>query len=140
MAREAHTPAASALPPVTKRTGRAAGADVVRRQLAKVLASADFDMTGRPREFLRFIVEEALAGRGADLTQAVIATHVFGREGDFDPALDPVVRIQAGRLRRSLERFYTRSGKEDAVRIELPRGAYLPAFRLVALPIPRRRD
>ena len=74
------------------------------------------------------MVEEALAGRGEELTQAAIATQVFGRKDDFDALLDPIVRIQAGRLRRSLERYYLLAGKADPVRIGLPKGSYLPAF------------
>jgi adenylate cyclase len=104
----------------------------VRRQVEQVLSSPDFDASRRSKEFLRFTVEEALAGRGEDLTQAAIATRVFGRKDDFDAVVDPIVRIQAGRLRRSLERYYLLSGKHDPVRIELPRGAYVPAFRAQA--------
>jgi adenylate cyclase len=103
----------------------------VRRQVEQILGSADFDASGRSREFLRFIVEETLAGRGAELTQSAIATKVFGRKDDFDPVVDPIVRIQAGRLRRSLERYHLLSGKHDPLRIELPRGGYVPAFRNV---------
>jgi len=106
--------------------------DAVRRQLDQIYASADFDASRRSRDFLRFIVEEALAGHGDALTQASIATTVFGRKEDFDALLDPIVRIQAGRLRRSLERYYLLSGKQDPVRIELPRGTYVPAFRAFA--------
>jgi adenylate cyclase len=114
------------------RRGRAPGARVVRRQLEQVLKSEDFDASRRSREFLRFVVEEALCGRGETLSQAAIATQVFGRKDDFDPVVDPIVRIQAGRLRRSLERYYLRSGWEDPVRIELPKGTYVPAFRAPA--------
>jgi len=101
----------------------------LRRQLARVFASPDFDASRRSREFLRFIVEEAVAGRSDGLTQAAIATAVFGRRDDFDPLVDPIVRIQAGRLRRSLERYYLLSGRADALRIELPKGSYIPWFR-----------
>jgi adenylate cyclase len=100
----------------------------VRRQLEQVLQSPDLDASRRSREFLGFIVEEALEGRGAALTQAAIATRVFGRRDDFEPQLDPIVRIQAGRLRRSLERYYLLAGKTDAVRIDIPRGSYVPVF------------
>jgi tetratricopeptide (TPR) repeat protein len=62
------------------------------------------------------------------LTQQLIATRVFGRREEFDPLLDPIVRIQAGRLRRSLERYYLLSGKSDPVHIELPRGSYVPTW------------
>lgn len=101
---------------------------IAGQALEQILRSPDFDASGRLRDLLCFVGEEALAGRGEDLTQAVIATRVFGRKSDFDPLLDPIVRIQAGRLRRSLERYYQRAGKRDLVRIHLPRGSYLPAF------------
>jgi adenylate cyclase len=107
------------------------GARLVRRQVKRILGSADFDASGRSREFLRFIVEETLAGRGEELTQSAIATKVFGRKDDFDAVVDPIVRIQAGRLRRSLERYYLLSGRHDSVHIELPRGGYVPAFHNV---------
>jgi adenylate cyclase len=100
--------------------------EVVREALARLLASGDFDGTPRSRDFLRFIVEETLDGRQDELTQATVATRVFGRRQDFDATIDPIVRIQAGRLRRSLERYYLLSGTRDPVRIELPRGGYVP--------------
>jgi adenylate cyclase len=97
--------------------------------LERILASADFDGSPRSRDFVRFIVEETLAGREDGLSQAAIAVKVFGRRGDFDPTVDPIVRIQAGRLRRSLERYYLLRGAADPVRIELPRGSYVPLLR-----------
>jgi TolB-like protein len=100
----------------------------VRQQLERILESPDFDASRRSREFLRFVIEETLRGRGASISQSTIATQVFGRRDDFDPVSDPIVRIQAGRLRRSLERYYLLAGHKDPVRIELPRGAYLPRF------------
>lgn len=103
-------------------------ARTIRDHLDELLASQQFDGASRSRDFLTFIVEETLAGRGQALNQAVIATRVFGRKGDFDAILDPVVRVQAGRLRRSLERFYLLTGNKSAVRIELPKGCYTPVF------------
>ena len=103
--------------------------EAVKLELERILASADFDASPRSRAFVRFIVEETLAGRQEQLTQTAIATRVFGRREDFDPTVDPIVRIQAGRLRRSLERYYLMSGAEDPVRIELPRGTYVPVAR-----------
>jgi adenylate cyclase len=104
-------------------------AHVALEQLERVLASGDFDGTPRSRAFLRFIVEETLGGRQEGLTQSILARHVFGRREDFDPTIDPIVRIQAGRLRRSLERYYLLAGTADPVRIELPRGGYAPTLR-----------
>ena len=123
-------PAGSGSAPTAARAKRVSPR-LVRRALEQVLASEDFDASRRSKEFLRFIVAEALAGRGESLTQSAIAVQVFGRRDDFDPVVDPIVRIQAGRLRRSLERYYLLSGKQDPVHIELPRGAYLPTFNAV---------
>src|SRR5690349_17439387 len=100
----------------------------VRHHLERVLRSPHFDGSARSREFLRYVVEEVLAGRAAYLKQAAIAVEVFGRKPDFDAVIDPIVRVQAGRLRRSLERFYLLSGDTDFIRIELPKGSYAPVF------------
>jgi adenylate cyclase len=110
-------------------TGLHPGPREVLEQLARIFESRDFDASPRSRGFLRYIVEEALAGRQERLTQAAIATKVFDRREDFDPTVDPIVRIQAGRLRRSLERYYLLAGPGDPVRIELPRGGYVPVMR-----------
>src|SRR5207344_1829986 len=80
------------------------------------------------RDFLRYIVDEALSSRTEKLTQNAIAMAVFGRKENFDAILDPIVRVQAGRLRRSLERYYLLAGDTDSVRIELPKGGYAPEF------------
>jgi adenylate cyclase len=100
----------------------------VNGHLERVLQSPHFDASARSRDFLRFVIGEALAGRGARLNQAAIAVAVFGRKGDFDAILDPIVRVQAGRLRRSLERYYLLAGSDDSIRIELTKGSYAPAF------------
>src|SRR4051812_2869092 len=100
----------------------------VREHLERVLRSPHFDGSARSREFLRYVVEEVLAGRAAYLKQAAIAVDVFGRKPDFDAVIDPIVRVQAGRLRRSLERYYLLSGDAHALRIELPKGSYAPVF------------
>ena len=100
----------------------------VRHHLASLLASPHFDAGSRSRAFLRYVVDEALAGRGSALNQAAIAISVFGRDAQFDPVLDPIVRVQAGRLRRSLERYYLLSGESQTLRIELPKGSYAPRF------------
>ena len=102
---------------------------VVQAELARILASPDFDAPERNRRFLRYVVEEALAGRADRIKAYGIAVAVFDRDDTFDPQSDPIVRIEASRLRRSLERYYLLSGQSDPLRIEIPKGAYLPAFR-----------
>jgi adenylate cyclase len=114
-------------------------ADTVRAELARILASAHFDASERNRRFLTFVVEEALAGRTDRIKAYPIATEVFGRDPKFDPQLDSIVRIEAGRLRRSLERYYLTDGRSSGLHIDIPRGGYVPVFASVvpvALPHP----
>lgn len=100
----------------------------VRDHLARILASRNFVVPQRVQGFLTYVVEETLAGRGDRLKAIAIATDVFGRGLDFDAMNDPVVRIEAGRLRRALERYYLLSGSDDPVIIDIPKGTYTPTF------------
>ncbi len=102
--------------------------EAVRSQLDRILDSADFDATERNRRFLRYIVEETLAGQRERIKAYNIALSVFGRDESFDPQMDAIVRIEARRLRRSLERYYLTAGKTDRIRIDIPKGAYAPVF------------
>jgi TolB-like protein/tetratricopeptide (TPR) repeat protein len=111
-------------------------ADEVRAELQRVLQSEAFQQAGRASQFLRFIVEETLASRGDRLKGYTIAVEVFERPTDFDAQTDPLVRVEAGRLRRRLMEHYLADGIESPVRIELPRGRYTPTFRYAA---PARR-
>ena len=95
--------------------------------MERVLASSDFSVSKRCRDFLCYIVKETIAGRADRIKAYSIAIEVFGRDERFSPD-DPVVRIEAGRLRRALERYYLLSGKRDLVRIDIPKGAYVPNF------------
>ena len=84
----------------------------------------------RNRRFLEYVVEETLAGRAERLKEYTIATTVFGRAESFDPGLDPVVRMEARRIRRALERFYLIEGEAGgSVRIGMPSGGYVPDFQ-----------
>jgi TolB-like protein/Tfp pilus assembly protein PilF len=100
----------------------------VRTQLQRILACKDFDASDRNRRFLGHVVEETLAGRTQQIKAYSIATLVFGREPSFDPQSDPIIRIEASRLRRSLERYYLTAGKHDEIRIDVPKGSYIPTF------------
>ncbi|WP_097142473.1 hypothetical protein [Rhizobium subbaraonis] len=106
-----------------------AGPVSVRNALARILQSPDFDATPRSRRFLTYIVEETLGGRAERIKAFSIATDVFGRGADFDAHSDPIVRLEAGRLRRALEQYYQRAGSEDPVVISIPKGAYVPVFQ-----------
>ena len=100
----------------------------VRRALERILVSPGFDASARNRRFLEHIVEETLAGRADRLKGLTIAIDVFGRDATIDPQHDPVVRIEAAKLRRSLERYYLTAGQEDPIRIDIPKGTYVPTF------------
>ncbi len=100
-----------------------------RQQLDRVLASATFRQVDRLKRFLRFIVSEALAGRGDRLKEYVIGVEVFDKDSSFDPRADPIVRVQARRLRARLVRYYREEGGHDAIIIDLPKGGYGPVFR-----------
>ena len=107
---------------------QAVPADAVRAELSRILGSRHFDASERNRGFLTYVVEESLAERADRIKAYNIATEVFGRDPKFDPQLDSIVRIEAGRLRRSLERYYLTSGRTSALRIDIPRGGYVPVF------------
>ena len=105
-----------------------ASATDCRAQLERILDSADFDATERAHRFLRYVVEETLSGRGDRIKAYSIAVEVFGRDVSFDPQSDPIVRIEAGHLRRALERYYLTAGVADPVLITIPKGGYVPVF------------
>jgi len=106
----------------------ASAAEEIRRQLQRILDSPDFQATERQREFLRFVVTETLGGRHEEIKGYTVATLVFGRNEDFDQATDPIVSIQANQLRRALERYYLIAGSQDPIRIDIPKGTYVPTF------------
>jgi adenylate cyclase len=96
----------------------------VRAALARILASSCFTQAKRASDFLRFAVEQTLAGAGSRLKGQWIAIEVFGRPAAFDSQRDPLVRVEAGRLRRRLAQYYSGEGADDPIRIQLPRGTY----------------
>src|SRR6266699_2443922 len=90
----------------------------VRQQLVRILASTWFTNSERMCRFLRFAVEETLNGNAAHLKEVVIGASVFDREPNYDSQLDPIVRVEARRLRSKLASYYGGEGKEDNVSIE----------------------
>ena len=109
----------------------------VREALERILASPGFDASARNRRLLEYLVEETLAGRADRLKGLTIAIDVFGRDAaTFDPQPDPVVRIEAAKLRRRLERYYLTAGQEDPIRIDIPKGTYVPTFEERDGPLP----
>jgi len=108
--------------------------EAVSEQTARILSSDRFRGSAKQKGFLQFVVSETLAGRGAQLKGYAIALTVYGRKESFNPQIDPIVRVEAGRLRRALEHYYLTDGKNDPIRIEIPKGAYVPTFQSVQVP------
>ncbi len=100
----------------------------MERELARVLESATFRRSVQLARLLRFIVEQALAGTDGASKETLIAIAIFGRRADYDPSCDPVVRVEARRLRRKLAEYYAQEGRANPLRIDLPKGGYAPKF------------
>jgi serine/threonine-protein kinase len=101
----------------------------IRQQLNRILASKTFQQVDRLKRFVHFIIVEAMSGRGGDLKEYVIGVQVFSKEASFDPRTDPIVRVQARRLRARLVRYYREEGQDDEIIVDLPKGGYAPVFR-----------
>lgn len=111
-------------------------AQSVQAQLHRIVKSPDFDATERSRNFLTYVVEEVIAGRADRIKAYAIAVEVFGRDSSFDAHSDPVVRIEAGHLRRALNLYYATAGISDEVVISIPKGSYVPKFDVRPAPTP----
>ncbi|SEI20506.1 TolB amino-terminal domain-containing protein [Rhizobium tibeticum] len=101
--------------------------DDIRDQLERVVNSPEFPSVGRSAAFLTYVTGEVLSERGDRIKGYSIAVEVFKRSAAFTQD-DPVVRIEAGRLRRALERYYLVAGQNDPIRIDIPKGGYVPTF------------
>ena len=96
----------------------------IREQLVRILNSGPFHQSPRRQRFLEYIVNETLAGRGERLKAYNVALEVFDRPETFDPVTDPLVRIEAARLREKLREYYGTDGQSDPIHIDLPKGTY----------------
>ena len=97
--------------------------------LDQILKSDLFAGAPKQRHLLRHLVEKHVEGETTGLKEYTIGLDVFGRGAQFDPRLDPIVRVEIGRLRTRLHKYYERTGSDDRVRIDLPRGGYVPCFK-----------
>ena len=109
----------------------------IRNALARILSSEGFSASARNRRLLEYVVGETLAGRSDRIKAYTLATVVFERGADFDPQLDPVVRLEASRLRKALEHYYLTAGKDDPIRVSIPKGSYIPSFEPTGAAEPR---
>jgi hypothetical protein len=109
-------------------TGRLVSPQAVERQLSKIVTSNIFARSKQLCRFLRFVVEETLQGRAESLKESRIGTIVFRRGELFNPGIDPIVRVQARRLRSKVEEYYEIEGRQDPLVIRLRAGSYGPIF------------
>jgi TolB-like protein len=103
--------------------------DVIRVQLRKMLSSDLFARSERMSRFLSFTVEQYLVGNAANLKEYLIGVEVFDKPETLDPRLDPIVRVEAGRLRAKLREYYETDGREDPICVHFPPRSYVPAFQ-----------
>ena len=100
----------------------------VRAELDRILATKGFSNAGRLSKLLRYVVEKSLAGESGQLKEYAVGVEVFERDSNYDPRLDSIVRVEAGRLRTRLDEYYNGEGAGAPIRIHLPRGGYSAHF------------
>src|ERR1017187_6871188 len=121
-------------PPVTEiEEGVRPGSEEVKTQLARLLASPLFNHSKHYPSLLRYVVHEALEGRGRHLKERALGVEVFGRDPDYDSNADPVVRTSACEVRKRIAQYYHEPGHEAEIRIDLPSGSYIAEFHFAAL-------
>jgi hypothetical protein len=98
----------------------------IETELNRILGSKTFARSPRLRRMLEYVVRRFLDGNANILNGYALGIDVFDRDLSFEPALDPIVRVQAARLRRLLERYYAQEGPYDSLRIDIPKGTYAP--------------
>jgi TolB-like protein len=102
----------------------------IRQELDRLLESPGFVRNARMSHFLRFLIERHLEGKDDELKESVIGIEVFGRRPDYDPKQDSIVRTEAARLRSRLVEYYSGEGRSNPWTIDVPKGGYVPYFRL----------
>jgi Tol biopolymer transport system component len=110
--------------------------DEVNAAVQRICSSVPFASSERLKSFLRFVVCETLAGRAGTLKEYTVGVAVYDRGSAFDPKADSIVRTEARRLRSRLEAYYATTGIGEPIRIDLPRGSYVPSIRRLAPILP----
>src|SRR3954469_18347875 len=102
--------------------------ETIREALEKIVTSAQLESSPSLCRFLRYVVVETLAGRGDMINESSLGAEVFGRGDQFDPRIDPIVRVQARNLRARMARYYQGPGADEPIVIDLPKRTYVPVF------------
>src|SRR3984885_4513387 len=113
----------------------------IREQLDRLLANPHFSHSKRFPSFLRFVVEQTLAGEAENIKERTLGIEIFGRDADYDTASDPIVRVTAAEIRKRVAQYYQDAAKSEELRISLPSGSYVPQFHWPsASPMPALRE
>jgi hypothetical protein len=104
------------------------GVEQCEEQVRRILRSATFRNASTLQQLLTFLAAKSIAGAGETLKEYTIGVDALGRKGDFDPKIDPIVRVQSHRLRTKLKEYYSHEGSHDPILILIPKGHYLPTF------------
>ena len=103
--------------------------EAILRELESILSSPFFRTSNRSKQFLSYVVQHTLDGNHEPLKERTIGAKLFQRPVGYATGDDPVVRVQAGEVRRRLEQYHHAGLTQSPVRIELPVGSYAPEFR-----------
>src|ERR1700704_5185145 len=109
----------------------------VLRQLDRILASRTLAGSDQLKRLMRLTVERTINGQSDLLKEYNLGLEVFHRPPDYDPKVDPIVRVQARRLRSKLDEYYATEGSADSLVIHIPKGAYVPAFNYRSTDVPQ---
>lgn len=101
---------------------------VCLEQIQRIASSNTFHSAATLQTLLRFLATKALADHPEEVKEYTIGIEALGRRQNFDPKVDPIVRVQVYRLRQKLREYYNSEGSGDAVVVEIPKGHYLPRF------------
>jgi hypothetical protein len=100
----------------------------IQEQLERLLSSPYFSHSRRFPSFMRYVIEQTVAGREDALKERTLGVEIFGRRADYDTASDPIVRVTAAEIRKRIAQYYQEPGHENELRISLPSGSYIPQF------------
>ncbi|HEY4048597.1 MAG TPA: hypothetical protein VGM27_17150 [Acidobacteriaceae bacterium] len=100
----------------------------IQEQLERLLSNSHFSHSRRFPSFLRFVIDQTLAGQTDLLKERTLGIEIFGRDADYDTASDPIVRVTAAEIRKRIAQYYQEQGHEGELRVSLPAGSYVPQF------------
>ena len=116
------------MPEMPETVDNAPAPEEIRTAVEHMIASEVFSRSPQLGAFLRFVTDATLSGKSDRIKAYTIGVEVLRRDTSFDPQLDPIVRVEATRLRRAIERYYAGPGQSDAIIIDLPRGKRVSVF------------